>query len=96
MNWQEDLGDLFSATVNQQSLEEAAEMMVSVSEDDLEYHNTCVSTLNSAIQSCKSGSSEAIAQINKSGYQVDSVEKAQKILEDFLLIYLNEYKCAKE
>jgi len=94
MSWQENLGDLFSATVNQQSLEEAAEMMVSVSEDDLEYHNTCISALNSAIKSCRDGNDEVITLINKSGYQVDSIEKAQKILEDFLDIYLSEYTSA--
>ncbi|NRB42129.1 MAG: hypothetical protein HRU20_27275 [Pseudomonadales bacterium] len=96
MSWQESLGDLFSATVNQQSLEEAAEMMVSVSEDDLEYHNACVNTLNLAIQSCKNGNNETLLLINKSGYQVHSTEKALEILEDFLTIYLNEYKDATE
>lgn len=65
MNWENNLGDLFSATVNQQSLEEAVEMMVSVSEDDLEYHNTCIATLNSAILSCQNGNDETIALIIK-------------------------------
>lgn len=94
MIWQEKLGDLFSASVNQQTLEEAAELMVSVSEDDIEYHSECLNTLKSAIRACENGSSEAIDQINKSGYQVTTVEGAKKILEDFLEIYQEEYESA--
>lgn len=96
MSWQEKLGDLFSATVNQQSLEEAAEIMVSVSEDDIEYHKECVSVLEKAIHSCGNGSIDAISEINRSGYQVNSIDAAKKLLEDFLGIYLKEYELSQE
>jgi len=95
MIWKEKLGDLFSGTVNQQSLEEAAEMMVSVSEDDIEYHNECIATLESGIRACNNGERDVISEINKSGYQVSSLEDARKLLEDFLTIYLKEYRDSK-
>ena len=91
MTWQEKLGDLLSGMVNQQSLEEAVEMMVSVSEDDPEYHNECLKTLEAGINACDNGDPCAIEEINKSGYQVCSISEARRLLEDFLSIYLKEY-----
>ena len=91
MSWQEKLGDLFSATVNQQTLEEAVDLMLSVSKNDREYHDECESTLQSAIDACETNHDEVIAEINKSGYQVKNALEAKKLLQDFLAIYLNEY-----
>ena len=92
MNWLESLEDLFSATVNQQTLEEAVDLMLSVSLNDEEYHNECLNTLNEAIKACETNSSEIIDKINTSGYQVQNIKQAKTLLTDFLDIYKKEYE----
>ena len=91
MNWQEKLGELFGATVNQDTLEEAALMMVVASSNNFEYHNECVTVLKSAIDSCEKGETDSISEINKSGYTVNSPESAKEILSNLLETYLKEY-----
>lgn len=95
LDWKICLNDLFAATVNQQTIEEAVEMMVSVSADDEQYHQECISTLDAAIQSLRSGDNDAISCINKSGYQVSTVESALELLEDFKRVYMFEFSALR-
>ncbi len=90
-NWKENLKDLFAATVNQQSIEEAAEMMASVGVSDEEYHRECVFTLDEAMRAVKVGDSYVIDCINKSGYQVRDISSALVLLGDFKEAYLKEF-----
>lgn len=95
-NWKEILEQIFSASVNQQTLEEAAELMVSVSASDSTYHDECVRGLEEGVRAAKKGEAVVIDIINKSGYQVQSVADADELLSDFLNIYLAEYQRATE
>jgi len=90
-DWKSALGQLFSASVNQQTLEEAAELMVSVSSGDPGYHEECLFVLDRAISSAESGDVAVIAHINKSGYQVSDVDAALELLRDFRSVYLDEF-----
>lgn len=90
-NWKENLNDLFAATVNQQSIEEAAEIMASVGVSDEEYHRACVFTLDEAMRAIKAGDNYVIYCINKSGYQVRDVGSALVLLSDFKEAYLKEF-----
>ncbi|WP_203144027.1 hypothetical protein [Marinobacter mangrovi] len=90
-NWKENLTDLFKATVIQQTLEEAAELMVDVSEDDSNYHQHCVDTLKESIEQAKNKNEFVISAINTSGYKVSSFAQAEELLNNFLVIYLKEY-----
>lgn len=90
-NWKENLNDLFAATVNQQSIEEAAEIMASVGVSDEEYHRACVFTLDEAMRAIKAGDNYVIDCINKSGYQVRDAGSALVLLSDFKEAYLKEF-----
>lgn len=94
-DWQRNLADLFQATVNQQSLEEAADLMVSVSAANLQYHEECLGTLDQALMASSRGENSAVACINTSGYQVATPEEALELLEDLKRIYLERYQTAK-
>jgi hypothetical protein len=90
-NWKEDLEQIFSASVNQQTLEEAAELMVSISATDSTYHEECVHALEEGIRAANRGDVVVVGIINKSGYQVRSAADADELLRDFLRIYLSEF-----
>lgn len=90
-DWREALAQLFAATVNQQTLEEAVELMVSVSASDRGYHEECMHVLDSAIASAASGRDEVIAPINKSGYQVSDANAALELLQEFRALYVDEF-----
>lgn len=92
--WKNGLEQLFSASVNQQTLEEAAEMMVSVSASDRSYHQECLGALDEGIKAAHAGDRAVIALINKSGYQVSTTTDAAGLLEDFRRIYLKEFRRA--
>jgi hypothetical protein len=94
-NWKEGLADLFAGSVNQQTLEEAAELMVSISAVDASYHLECLTMLDQGISAAEAGDNAIINCINKSGYQVASTLAAAKLLEDFRKIYLKEYERAR-
>lgn len=96
VNWKENLEQIFSASVNQQTLEEAAELMVSVSASDLTYHEECVHSLEEGIRAANRGETVVIDIINKSGYQVQSATDASELLSDFLRIYLTALRKATE
>ncbi len=90
-DWRSALLQLFSATVNQQTLEEAAELMVSVSATDKNYHEECMFTLEQAVQAAESGDESIKDYINKSGYQVGNLCDAVELLNDFHHVYSEEY-----
>ncbi|WGO98309.1 hypothetical protein QFX18_20065 [Saccharophagus degradans] len=91
-DWKTALQQLFAATVNQQTLEEASELMVSVSASDEEYHNECLHVLDEAIRAANSGDDSVMACINKSGYKVSNLNDAAELLRDFRIVYLEEYR----
>lgn len=90
-DWKSALADLFGGTVNQQTLEEAAELMVSVSAVDVSYHVECLAMLDGGICAAREGDCSVIGCINKSGYQVSTTEEAESLLIDFRAIYVAEY-----
>lgn len=93
-DWKSALADLFGGTVNQQTLEEAAELMVSVSAGDAGYHVECLAMLDEGGRAAREGDSSVIGCINKSGYQVSTTEEAATLLLDFREIYVAEYERA--
>ncbi len=95
-DWKTSLFQLFAASVNQQTLEEAAELMVSVSAHDASYHDECVKTLEEAIRSAEAGDDFVISCINKSGYKVTTFDDALELLRDFRAVYLEEFGRASE
>ena len=95
-DWKKSLAELFGGTVNQQTLEEAAELMVSVSASDDSYHEECLTILNKGIRTADSGDNSIMVCINKSGYQVSTTTEAATLLNDFRTIYLKEYKQASK
>lgn len=94
LDWKAELADLFGGSVNQQTLEEAAELMVSVSATDVSYHEECLTMLNEGYRAASTGDTSVMACINKSGYRVLTTHDAAKLLADFREIYLREYERA--
>jgi hypothetical protein len=94
-DWKAALEQLSTATVNQQTLEEAAELMVTVSSNDPDYHEECLLVLNSAIASAEAGDESIIPCINGSGYQVADIHSALELLRDFRSVYLVEFNRGK-
>ena len=94
-DWRTALMQIFSASVNQQTLEEAAELMVSVSSRDHAYHEECLSSLNGAINAAEHGDGSIIECINKSGYKVSKVDQGLDLLKDFRSIYLENFNRAQ-
>ena len=90
-SWKLALSDLFGGTVNQQTLEEAADLMVSVSIGNFNYHMDCISMLDSGLLAAKEGDSSLIDCINKSGYKVSSAEEAGRIIQELREIYMDAY-----
>lgn len=91
-DWKSALSQLFAATVNQQTLEEAAELMVSVSVRDPDYHQECLLVLDAAIHANCAEHEFLISSINKSGYQVITHEEACDLLREFRTLYLQEFQ----
>jgi hypothetical protein len=91
-DWKAALEQLFAATVNQQTLEEAAELMVSASSVDPSYHEECLFVLDTAIASAEAGDEIVITCVNKSGYQVADTGEALELLRDFRSTYLAEFR----
>jgi hypothetical protein len=91
MDWKDRLENLFSAAVNQGTLEEAADLMVNVSARHLSYHDECMDALGEGIRAADAGDPVVIRIINTSGYQVDSTSEAGEMLRDFLRVYLEAY-----
>lgn len=90
-DWKASLARLFAATVNQEPLENAADLMASVSARDASYHTECLATLQEGIQACDSGETEVMLAINKSGYKVATLDEAKELLVEFLEIYEQRY-----
>lgn len=93
-SWEADLSDIFASSVNQQSLEEAVELIVDVSMDDHEYHRVVINAIDQAIRAANNGNERVIDYINKSGYRVDGLKQAADLLVDFRDIYMEEYSQA--
>lgn len=91
-DWKASLAKLFAATVNQEPLEDAADLMVSVSARDASYHAECLATLEGGIQACDSGEIEVLSAINRSGYKVATLDEAKELLVEFLEIYEQRYR----
>ncbi|RBP69156.1 hypothetical protein [Marinobacter nauticus] len=95
-SWESDLSRIFASSVNQQSLEEAAELVVDVSLDDQEYHNIFINAIDQGIRAANDGDKRVMNCINKSGYKVNSLKQALDLLLDFKEIYLREFEQSKE
>ena len=83
-DWKTALSDLFGGAVNQEPLEDAAAVMVSISARYPGYHAQCLAALKGGIQACDNGSMDGISAIHKSGYRVSSPEEAKQLLLEFL------------
>ncbi len=96
MTWQETLGELFEASVNEQTLEQAAAQMVFVSEDNPEYHDLYLAAIDGGLKAASSGDHTVVGIINRSGYQVGGLEAAFELLTEFRNIYLRTFRQATE
>jgi hypothetical protein len=90
-DWKAGLSQLFAATVNQQTLEEAAELMVSVSVQDKSYHEECLWVFDSALGATDPDDAAIISAINRSGYRVSDRKEAYDLIQEFKQIYLHEF-----
>ncbi|AXE32942.1 hypothetical protein [Chromobacterium phragmitis] len=77
--------------MNQQTLEEASALMISVSKADLEYHEECLSVFVQALRASETDADFVISCINKSGYWVGSAQEAKDLLQEFRSIYIREF-----
>jgi len=93
-DWRDALEQLFAATVNQDTLENAADLMVSVSAADKDYHEQCLFLLSKGKSLAEMGDRSIIGYVNKSGYRVQSVGDAYDLMVDFEKAYLKAYRAA--
>jgi hypothetical protein len=93
-DWREALKQLFAATVNQETLESAAQLMVSVSSRDKIYHEECLLLFEKGKELARNRDNAIITFINKSGYQVADFDEALELVSDFEQIYLGAYRDA--
>lgn len=91
VHWKDNLEQLFAATVNQQTLEEAADLMAAVGSSDQSYHVECLTAIDQGINAAQNGDLSVINLINKSGYQVTTSEGAVDLLRDLRAIYVAAY-----
>jgi len=96
VSWESNLSKIFASSVNQQSLEDAAELIVDVSMDDQEYHSIFINAIDQGIRAANDGDKRVMGFINKSGYKVNSLMQALDVLSDFKEIYLREFEQSKE
>lgn len=90
-DWKEHLFDMFAATVNQQTLEEAAEDMASLSFCYPGFHEGYLRTFDFAISALRSGDAYPFECINRSGYKAYDVESALELVEGLREIYMRNY-----
>lgn len=93
-DWKHALEQLFSATLNQEPIEEACELLVSISLNDESYHEECLFLFKKGNELIDEENSLIIDFINKSGYQIASFDDAREILTDFERTYLDAYGAA--
>lgn len=89
--WKERFLDMFAATVNQQTLEEAAEDMASLSFCYPGFHDDYLRTFDFAISALRSGDAYPFECINRSGYKAYDVESALELVEGLRDIYMKNY-----
>lgn len=96
LNWNSTLADLFASVVNQQTFEEAAQMMVFVSEDDKSYHKLWLTALDEGIRAARNRNPAVVDCINNSGsgYRAVDADDAAELLVTFRDIYIKEYQDA--
>jgi hypothetical protein len=94
-NWKDALEQLFAATVNQEPLEDAAQLMASFSLVDESYHDECLVLFKKGKSLANDKDESIIKYINKSGYSVSSFDQAHALLADFEMEYLKAYSAAR-
>ncbi|NBF08445.1 hypothetical protein [Pseudomonas sp. Fl4BN1] len=94
--WREHLLDMFAGTVNQQTLEEAAEEMASLSFCYPGFHENYLRTFDFAIDALRSGDNYPIECINRSGYKAHDVEGALELIEDFKTLYIKFFELGED
>ncbi|WMN17985.1 hypothetical protein QL104_00855 [Pseudomonas piscis] len=93
--WKERLLDIFAATVNQQTLEEAAEDMASLSFCYPSLHEDYLRTFDFAIEALQSGDNYPVECVNRSGYKAHGAEDALELVEDLKEIYMRIFMAGK-
>lgn len=91
LEWKEHLLDIFAATVNQQTLEEAAEDMASLSFCYPGLHEDYLRTFDFSIKALQAGDNYPVECVNRSGYKVRDAESALELVEDLRGIYMRIY-----
>lgn len=94
LDWKDALEQLFAAKLNQESLEDACVLMVSLSVSDDSYHNECLFLFEKGKQLADVKDGSILDYINRSGYKINSFEEAKDILSDFESIYWKTYSAA--
>jgi hypothetical protein len=90
-NWQDGLEQLFAATLNQEPLEDASQIMVEVSSHDSEYHDECLFLFDKGKELARNGDDAIIKYINKSGYKVSSFNEALDLIFAFEAEYMKAF-----
>jgi hypothetical protein len=90
-DWRDALEQLFAATLNQEPLEDASQIMASVSSRDPEYHVECLFLFEKGKELAQSSDISIINYINKSGYKISSFDEAHDLIEDFESEYTKSY-----
>lgn len=91
INWHDGLEQLFAATLNQEPLEDASQLMASISSHDQEYHKECLFLFEKAKGLAQDRNKLIIGYINKSGYKVVSYEEALHLIMDFEAEYMRAF-----
>ena len=89
--WTETLLDVFSAYINQGTIEEGVSQMVFVSSDSPEQHEAFCDALFEGIQAASSSDSRIRDIINSSGYQASSDEEAVALIKEVEVAYLKRF-----
>ena len=95
-DWKVELGRLFGGAVNQDTLEEAVDIMVAVSAKYPSYHELYLMALKGGVRACDEGDPAVMEAINRSGYRAYDLDQARELMEDFLDIYERTYAAATD
>jgi hypothetical protein len=94
-DWRDGLEQLFAAYVNQSSLEEAADHMVLLSEDDSEFHAERLFLFDKAESLITNRDEFIIHCINRSGgYTAQDFDGALLLVRELKALYLERYRNA--
>lgn len=95
-NWEDGLKNLFAGMLNQEPLQDAAELMVTFSSVDQRYHAECQYLFEKAKALAREGDDAIISYINVSGYKVSSFEEALELINDFEREYLEAFASSQD